>query len=294
MTDHRFKVIKYYLAGLTGILLLAVAAARAGQRYELPQPSYSSAVLERAWSEERSNHPIIINRMKKVNGVVLSDEAQWLAGKLIRQLYRLPPGQSSATAFEFYVADFEQAGVRQLFSCSSFSCGESNFWANDVFEIPVLYGQNRQQHYFIGEKQGTYYSVYTVKRGNGRIYALVDVFAPGTPKQADDSVSSNQLNRYGYQDIALEQTDIAVMGQSILLPLLQQNPSLQLLLQFRSPVPADMAAFDQQSRKLDVQGQKLLEQLVNAGINRSRLRRQVIFTPGTDAAATVLRIIRIP
>ena len=113
-----------------------------------------------------------------------------------RTLYQLPQGQSSESGYDFFIDKFAGLGVKELFSCRSFSCGESNFWANDIFNIALLYGQNRQQLYFMGEKQGVYYSVYSVQRGNGRIYTLVDVFT-SDKKGVSTSLPLEQLDARG-------------------------------------------------------------------------------------------------
>lgn len=247
--------------------------------------AFPNAQLERSEQETRQNHPVIINRMKKVNGVVTSDDASWLEGALFRKLYQLPQGQTSEAGYDFFVEQFRALGTKELFSCSSFSCGESNYWANDIFNIALLYGQNRQQHYYIGEKRGTYYSVYSVRRGNGRIYTLVDIFRGQNDDRSED-ISLEQLTRRGYYDLYISGplADSHVLKR--LEELLKQNRDINLLLQVQGVLPGNLADFDRQRETMQSQGQQILQTLVNEGIESNRLRVQT--------AASVSAIAELP
>ena len=82
--------------------------------------------------------------------------------------------------------------LQPCFECDRFSCGESNFWANHIFKIARLYGLDKAQSYFVGSQieagKTVYYLVYTVRRGNKREYALVDVFTLGQKAGQPDTL----------------------------------------------------------------------------------------------------------
>lgn len=251
-------------------VLFSIAATASGTDF---LDAFPNAQLERSELEQQQNHPVIVNRMKKVNGVVTSDDASWLEGELTRKLYLLPQGQDSKTGYDFFVDQFKTMGVKELFRCQSFSCGESNFWANDIFNIALLYGQNRQQHYFIGEKLGAYYSVYSVRRGNGRIYALVDIFRSASDSQVAD-ISFEQLTRRGYTDLYIT-GNIAESGALDQLQYwLKQESGANLVLQVQGLVPDSLNAFDSQRATLEAAGQKILQKLINGGVDSKRVRMQ--------------------
>ena len=245
---------------------------------------YPNARLERSEQEVRQNHPVIVNRMKKVNGVVTSDDARWLEGTLTRKLYQLPQGQGSQSGLDFFADQFRGLGVKELFSCQSFSCGESNFWANDIFNIALLYGQNRQQHYFIGEKLGTYYSVYSVRRGNGRIYALVDVFRSQNNNRPED-ISLDQLTRRGFHDLYISGPIADSAALERLQELLQKNGDINLVLQVQGILPGNLQEYDRQYALHQTRGQKILQKLIDKGIDSGRLRVQT--ATSVSAAAKV-------
>ena len=259
-------------------------------------PVYPNATLERSEQGSQQSHPIIVNRMKKVNGAVISDDARWLNGELSRTLYQLPQGQSSESGYDFFIDKFAGLGVKELFSCRSFSCGESNFWANDIFNIALLYGQNRQQLYFMGEKQGVYYSVYSVQRGNGRIYTLVDVFT-SDKKGVSTSLPLEQLDARGFHDLYISSPFKESESLSSLKKTLKENPGLKVILQLRVRVPASLTDYDQQTADLLQQGQQIKSQLVDGGVDASRFRVEISVetsvTAGLSAHKMLLRIFSV-
>ena len=246
--------------------------------YATELAAYPNAAVAQSVDEERQNHPIITDRMKRVHGVVTSDGAQWLDGQLMRSLYLLPPGHTSNQGFEFYVNSLREQGVETLFECRSFSCGASNFWANDIFAIPTLYGQDKEQAYYIGKKQASYYTVYAVRRGNGRIYALVDTFTP-----FDHWNKRNAERRVTGFVIPLT----APIVKADLMPFVTQmrdNPTMKALLMIRGRMPATLTEFDTRLVQMDKLQQMLLQLLDNQEVSNTRLRVNISFD-NTDSAA---------
>jgi hypothetical protein len=102
-------------------------------------------------------------------------------GLLSRYTVELPRDYNEAETFDFYRAQVP-IGATLLFSCSRRKCGDSNNWANDHFGVKQLYGNNEDQHYTVfslktgvDQSQLSYITIYTVRRGNRRIYAQLDV-----------------------------------------------------------------------------------------------------------------------
>lgn len=246
--------------------------------YAIEHPAYPNASVTQSVDEERQNHPIITDRMKRVHGVVTSDAAQWLDGQLVRTVYLLPPGHTSSQGFEFYVNSLREQGVETLFECRSFSCGASNFWANDIFAIPTLYGQDKEQAYYIGKKQASYYTVYAVRRGNGRIYTLVDIFTPfdhWSERNAEQRVTG----------FVIPLTDPMVNAD--LMPFVTQmrdNPAMNALLMIRGQMPATLDEYDNRLMQMDKLRRMLLQLMNDQEISNARLRINISFD-NTDTAA---------
>lgn len=267
---------------LFGAALLMCSLVTPGYTSELP--AYPNATVAQSVDEERQNHPVITDRMKRVHGVVTSDGAQWLDGQLIRKMYLLPPGHTSNQGFEFYVNLLREQGIGTLFECRSYSCGASNFWANDIFAIPTLYGQDKEQAYFVGKKQGkkqdkkqaSYYTVYAVRRGNGRIYTLIDVF---TPFEHEGNGGQRVTG------FVMPLTDPIVSAD--LMPFvsqMHQNPASNALLMIHGQMPATLAEFDTRLMQMEKLRQSLLQLLDDQGVAGARLRVNISFD-NTDASA---------
>lgn len=258
-------------------------------------PAYSGGQLELSEQEFQQNHPVVTSLMKKVNGVVTSDDIQWVKGHLNRQLYRVSQGHSSEAVYQFYVEAFKQQDVSPLFSCSSFACGGSNYWANDIFDIARLYGLDRYQFYFIGEKEGQYFSVYTVKRGNGRTYALIDQFIPDETAQpeVDHQDIAHQENWYLHSPLK-DSKEVKT-----LIDALRTQPALSVVLQAQAVVPGSMGQLDQQHQFLKQQIIQLQHYITGKGIAPERVRTNIAVqgrgSLGTELPADTiwLRVFRL-
>ena len=131
--------------------------------------------------------------MKKVNGVVAPETQLYLSGLLTRITYRLPTGHSSQDAFAMLQQQLTKQPAEVLFNCQGRFCGESNQWANFQFKISKLYGVDREQQYqaiklTTNKTQPSYLALYTVKRGNKRVYAQIDLVEPVKAKDNTDTV----------------------------------------------------------------------------------------------------------
>lgn len=271
----RFKTLKkrivtsYVLRGC--LLLFFIIPFQFSYGSELP--AYPNARLELSADEERQNHPVITSRMKRVNGVVTSDGAQWLDGHLNRTLYLLPPGHSSSQGYDFYVNQLRDLGVETLFQCGSFSCGASNFWANDIFNISTLYGQDKEQIFYIGKNQGSYYSVYSVRRGNGRIYTLVDVFKPHeyeVERVNELKKSSSTIKLLIEKGGSSKSPDLKAFVTDM-----SSDPSMSALFIIHSVVPDTVVELDIWQQKMDELKTSISKHLNEQGIDDSRLRFNV-------------------
>ncbi len=135
-------------------------------------------------SEEEVNEYIIaLGKYKKSGNRWLPEKQLRKQGKLTRYTMELPKHYLEQESFDFYRQQLPHQ-VTQLFFCESRACGESNNWANDHFSIKQLYGTNASQHYVVFRvptstslNTESYVTIYTVRRGNRRLYTQLDVLS---------------------------------------------------------------------------------------------------------------------
>lgn len=253
---------------LTAIIPMTAAA--------LDLQPYPAASVDRRVNEQRSNHPVVSSPMKKVNGVVLADDMQRLDGNLERRVYQLPSGHDSNDGYQFFIEQLKALNVEPLFSCNSFGCGDSNFWANNIFRVSTLYGMNKEQHYFLGKKvrpgEVVYYSVYSVKRGNRRVYTLVDEFTveSGPLAGSDDTPMAFYIDRLPVNAGQLSRNDT----YREVLSALRRHDERQLLATIELSVilSEGVKGADEQVATLRRQQAMLQEQLKADGIRSDRYR----------------------
>lgn len=133
-------------------------------------------------SEAVRDHEFITGPVDKIRRDVRIDSSLRLSGTLTRVTWRAPDGTRLADAVAHLRDLALAAGGELVFECSGPDCGRSTVWANDVFGVPMLAAPNRTQHYLAaampGDDAGLLAAIYVVQRGNRRVYAHVDAFAP--------------------------------------------------------------------------------------------------------------------
>lgn len=149
----------------------------------------SLARYEQARTLSESQTPSIdyrlaLGTLKKVDNDWRAEREQILGGQLSRFTQELDEGHSEKAVFEYYRQQILKMGGQELFVCESRSCGSSATWANQRFGIKELYGLDQYQHYSalaveLEDGLRAYVALYTVRRGNKRSYAQVDILTGG-------------------------------------------------------------------------------------------------------------------
>ncbi|ODS23447.1 hypothetical protein AB835_08785 [Candidatus Endobugula sertula] len=123
-------------------------------------------------------HILALGKYKKSGNGWLPSRTLRLQGMLKRYTLELPREYDSEELFTFYQQQLP-VNAKLLFHCQKRMCGESNNWANDYFRIKQLYGSNASQYYAVFkwiERKFTHYAtIYTVRRGNRRLYAQLEL-----------------------------------------------------------------------------------------------------------------------
>lgn len=141
---------------------------------------FPNSDLEQADQKQVPEYRLLLGQLRIIGNQIRSEE-QRLTGQLTRLTYRIPSGYSSRDAYQHFQAQLKSRGAEILFSCSSRDCGRSSEWATDVFGIANLYGVEREQNYLAArlsvDARQYYIALYTIMRGNQRVYAHLDVVA---------------------------------------------------------------------------------------------------------------------
>lgn len=170
MCIDRFLCFIFFLA-----LPSALFASESSFSFQLhPQAS----VLYQT-SQQNNDYIIALSKYKKVDNRWVPEKWQREAGQLLRYTIEMPKDYTEDAMFSFYREQLP-AKAELLFGCKGRGCGESNNWANDHFGIKQLYGTDSSQAYSVfrlsdANQPQAYVTIYTVRRGNRRLYAQLEV-----------------------------------------------------------------------------------------------------------------------
>ncbi len=277
---------------LIGWLLTVVNVASAAEDVAGSHDLGSLVRYPNSWIVDFSQHNVAeyalaTGSMKKVNGVIAPESLRYVSGRLTRITYQLPTGHTSAGAANHFQRQFDKLPHEVLFRCEARVCGESNQWANIQFGIAKLYGIDREQHYAALMLQSAgaepdYLAFYTVKRGNKKVYAHIDLIEAESQSslgasQPSASLSSTALVA-GLQRgmrVYLQADQVTEADAAALRQLLQGQPEVQLLLVGHSDQAANSAqnTTRQQQQTLSLQLAEALKQRLQAfGVEASQLQ----------------------
>ncbi len=136
-----------------------------------------------------NDHVIALGKYRKSANRWSPESLLRLQGSLQHYTLELPRDYEEKQVFEFYLKQIPR-NAEPLFACEGRGCGQSNNWANDHFGVKQLYGSDASQYYAVFKldafaRQGSqastesatqYAVIYTVRRGNRRIYTQLEIF----------------------------------------------------------------------------------------------------------------------
>lgn len=190
---------------VSGAFLLLMAGALSAA--ELPLQNYHNARVIFESNGEADEYVLALGSYKKIAGSWRVDRQQRLSGKLARYTLELPEGHSANNGFDFYLDQLQNFSFRELFHCKSRDCGTSNSWANNHFKNQLLYGLDQFQQYgayevTTADEKPFYVALYTVQRGNKRVYLQLDVLHVhkiielGIASSPESIIKSLEINGY--------------------------------------------------------------------------------------------------
>lgn len=271
--------------GLLAISLLAAAPGNAAQSEQAVQElidPYPRAEVVESSTAKVADHRLATGSARKVGGRWAPEKELRRAGELSEITVQIPEGHGPEEVFQYYRQRLAAVDARAIYLCRQRNCGSSNSWANDVFEDKQLYGLDQHQYYGIFEvvddqNQLNYVVVYTVRRGNGRVYAHLELLQ--TEQESEEGVAPDpnaiveQLRDQGYYGVSGVQLE---NGKLDFQP--EHIAALAQALRSNRRLSVRIVGHDYGSRPLSEQkerslayAQRLSEKLTEASVDGERL-----------------------
>ncbi len=268
------------------VIVFALCLASPVFAAELIVQNYGNARVIFESNGKVDEYLLALGSYKKIAGSWRADRQQRLSGNLARYTLELPEGHSANNGFDFYLDQLQNYNIRELFHCKGRDCGTSNSWANNHFKNQLLYGLDQFQQYgayevTTADETPFYVALYSVQRGNKRVYLQLDVLhvdkvielgIASSPESIMKSLETNGY--YVFPDLVAEDakgiTNIQIKQAHLqaLVDVLVQNVDLTLALVGHDYSPVSLA---QQEKLSLVYAAQLKTALQEKGISAARL-----------------------
>lgn len=284
MHFNGLRVVLLFLALVPGASLIHAQPPQPGDYAGFER--FPGSELTDFRHQQNTVYDLALGRMQRVDGRVSPSRAERLQGALTRVTYEIPSGYSAGDAYQHFRDQLLSDGQSAVFECQGRGCGSSNFWANDKFGNRVLYGPESGQYYlastYRSERNGVpvsgYAALYTITRGNRRVYAHLDFLElpPVDDMQlmVTPEAMLSRLQEDGsavLQNLAYNDDDELVGddGIDLLVQALRRDTLLEVYLVAHLRLPGEDT--DILLARSQERAEQLLQRLVEEGINASRL-----------------------
>lgn len=153
------------------------------QEWSLQPYAYSS--LSESGEVNNEDYLVPLSVPRRVNNQLRIEKELRVDVTGIKETHRINDGHTTQQAFDHYLSVIKQLGGQVLYQCSSRDCGRSSSWAQNIYNISKLYGEDASQFYMVAQVQHNNASwlvtVYAVERGNRRVYAHVETLKLNSP-----------------------------------------------------------------------------------------------------------------
>ncbi|QEW07013.1 DUF4892 domain-containing protein [Nitrincola iocasae] len=249
------------------IVLISGSAMAADQLPDWFEP-YPLSTLENETERNVPDYLLPLSQIARIQGLLRTQNEMRLSGELIRRTWQLATGNTPEQGFDHVRDQLLRAGASILYECSSRQCGASNLWANQVFAYANLLGVDSTQNYLAAEIATGHMAVYSVRRGNGRVYLHVDYIHSEemAARSENDTHWQERLKNQGYvilPDWQLSRDDRVLE----LLQLMSDRPTWQLRLVLHQRV----ASGDTGLTESNAEAQQLEALFLDTGVDRDRI-----------------------
>lgn len=212
--------------------------AASGPEPQLPFEPYPRSKLDQYTERSVADYTLPMSAWRRIGGEWQLERSERLSGELQRATYRIDDGHAPAEAHAWWLERLQGLGARSLFSCRGRACGSSNLWANNAFGNRELYGLDESQRYdaLALEHQDRSYAVaiYSVERGNRRVYSHLDVVSLAGDAADDLSATPDgllvALRERGYVVLAESPVDASAPIIDTLAQALRKDMALEVFL----------------------------------------------------------------
>lgn len=241
-----------------------------------PVEPYSGASLVRESEVQTDDYALPLGSWRRVSGDWRIDRSERLTGTLGRFTYRLPEGRSPGAAHRHWLTALQPLSPKILFSCRGRACGPSNQWANAVFDNRELYGLDGKQWFDAieveHEGRRLALAIYTVERGNRRIYTHLDQLVLDAGQRQELPVTADgilvPLREQG-QLVLTTEDSISEHQLDALTLALQKDVSLKVNVVAHAYGPESLAILQARSQQ---RAERIALALVAAGIPPARVQ----------------------
>lgn len=246
---------------------------------------FSGATIAEYIEETDINYRLMLGNMRRIAGQVVPEQAERLRGDLTRITYEIPGEFNGADVISFFRAQAAQNGYSILYSCEGRGCGNSNYWANEVFDNRSLYGPERNQYYMalradFDDGESAYLAVYVTTRTNRQVFAHLEILESGQDGGAADTVVPEiiegslqvllESRRVRLYDLVFDADDrlVDAPGINAAARLLEQNGSLAVYVVAHLAGPGGLEGLLRRSQR---RAEQVREQLLREGISANRV-----------------------
>ena len=225
---------------------------------------------------ENTDYRFVLGGLEKIDGVIAPEKEERLSGKLYQLTYRIPQNHSSEEVFSFFLAQLQDQGAIEQFNCQGRACGSSNQWANTIFKYSRLYGLDTTQRVATFKNNQRYFALYSVQRGNKKVYLRLDVLEASSDHSGLDK--SELVQEYVDTEEGFEK----------LLTFIQNNPEQLFWI-----VSADFSAGSYQENLDDAlkNGNQLKAKLIAKGVLAEQVNVHPVGAFGAKAKTGGIKIM---
>lgn len=159
-----------------GCLLMFIALP--AMSYEIK--SFPQSELHNEERQTLEGYRLVLSGLTRTQGSTVAQHELRLKGDLWRRTWAVESRFTLDEVTQFY--DKQIANLPILYQCKGLDCGNSQFWATEIFSNARLVGRERYQHYHVAVEPGangqsnTLYVLYIMQRGTKQVMVNLDVF----------------------------------------------------------------------------------------------------------------------
>ena len=272
--------------GLGLILLMAglVSSATAGTADTAEGfAPFPGATVESKASVDEQKGRVFLGAVSEVNNelrVSNSIQKQWSG---IRRTLRIGRNYNLGEVAQYYRSRIQEKEATVLFECEGRACGNSNVWANRVFDESRLYGRDDTQSYWVtawpdAQNRIQLNTLYLIERGNRELYVHEQAYRLAEDERLP-GVQLKERRVFGPVIVPWDNPDAPTMdtGASVYDRILSlageyQDGSLYLI----GFSPLDDGSLDQVMQQTEAATQRLQALLEERGIGADRIRIRVM------------------